>query len=110
MYVTHAMHVHDHKGDASQIRAKLDESKKKDLRRSHFEVGGESYNLVSQNKLAYRPMTAAVVQLNQEKRAELRKSHWGVGEDPKTRVGASNPFVTNNMMNYKWIQPFGKNS
>ncbi len=61
MYVSQSMQAHDYKGDAMSLRAKLDEAKKKDLRRSHFEVGGESYNLVSQNKLAYRPLTAAVV-------------------------------------------------
>ena len=48
----------NYKGNASEIRAKLDEAKKKDLRKSHFDVGNESYKLVSQNKLAYRPLTA----------------------------------------------------
>jgi hypothetical protein len=47
MYVSMAMHVHDYKGDAMKHKAKLDEAKKADLRRSHFQVGGESYNLVS---------------------------------------------------------------
>ena len=98
-----SMHNFNYKGNAQEIRAKLDEAKKRDLRKSHFDVGYESYNLVSQQKLAYRPLTASVVQLNQEQRAELRRSHWGVGEETKTRVGASNPFITNNMMNYKWV-------
>lgn len=47
------------------IRAKLDQAKKDDLRASHFNVGGESYNLVTQQRLAYRPLTASVAQLNQ---------------------------------------------
>eukprot|EP00347_Sterkiella_histriomuscorum_P021076 403335352 len=108
LYVSQSMNTFDFKGDAMSIRAKLDQEKKNDLRRSHFNVGGESYNLVTQQKLAYRPLTASVVQLNAEKKAELRKSHWGVGEHPKTRVGSSNPFVTNNMMNYRWVQPVAR--
>lgn len=47
MYVSVSMNNFDFKGDAMAIRAKLDQEKKNDLRRSHFNVGGESYNLVS---------------------------------------------------------------
>ena len=47
LYCSVSMQTFNHKGDASKIRAKLDEAKMKDLRASHFEVGGESYNLVS---------------------------------------------------------------
>lgn len=42
-----SMHNFNYKGNAQEIRAKLDEAKKKDLRKSHFDVGYESYNLVS---------------------------------------------------------------
>lgn len=38
-YCTVSMQNFDHKGDASKIRAKLDESKKEDLRRCHFDTG-----------------------------------------------------------------------
>jgi hypothetical protein len=41
------MHSFNYKGDAASIRAKLDEAKKNDLRKSHFNVGKESYNMVS---------------------------------------------------------------
>lgn len=47
LYVSVSMHNFDYKGNAMRIRAKLDQEKKDDLRRSHFNVGGESYNLVS---------------------------------------------------------------
>jgi len=47
LYVSVSMQNFDYKGNAMGIRAKLDQSKKDDLRRSHFNVGGESYNLVS---------------------------------------------------------------
>ena len=33
---------YNNKGDASLIRSKLDEDKKNDLRRNHFEIGGNS--------------------------------------------------------------------
>jgi len=59
MYVSISQSVFDYKGEAMKLRSKLDEAKKKDLRQSHFEVGGESYKPVSQHTLAYRPLTAA---------------------------------------------------
>jgi hypothetical protein len=66
------------------IKASLDEAKKADLRRSHFDVGGESYKIVSQMKSSFRPMSANVAMLNKEKLGELRASHWGVGEKSST--------------------------
>jgi hypothetical protein len=42
-----SMTAFNFKGDASGIRAKLDESKKADLRRSHFDVGQRSYKMVT---------------------------------------------------------------
>ena len=48
-------------------------------------------------------MSASMAVLNQEKRAELRASHWGVGERPTTAIGMTKPFVTSNMVNYKWV-------
>jgi hypothetical protein len=42
-----SMSAFDHKGNAAAIRAKLDEAKKVDLTRSHFEVGQRSYKMVT---------------------------------------------------------------
>ena len=77
----------NHKGDASKIRAKLDESKKEDLRRSHFDVGHQSYPLVSLATTSFRPMTASMATLNKAQKAELRASHWGVGAKSTTHMG-----------------------
>jgi hypothetical protein len=65
-YKTINMAVYDNKGDASLLKAKLDEAKKNDLRRSHFDVGGESYAKVTENRSAYRPMSANMATLNRE--------------------------------------------
>jgi hypothetical protein len=105
LYVSVSMHNFNHKGDASSIKARLDEAKKQDLRQCHFKVGGESYNMISQMKSSYRPLTAQNTVLNKEKKSELRASHWGVGEKQTSQVGGSNPFVTHNMMNFRWVQP-----
>jgi hypothetical protein len=42
-----SMTAFNFKGDASGIKAKLDESRQADLRRSHFEVGQRSYKMVT---------------------------------------------------------------
>lgn len=73
------------KGNASQLRAKLDETKKNDLRRNHFTIGGPTANFKNTtSNLQYRPMTATQrvesrPSLNQEKMNDLRASHWTVG-------------------------------
>ena len=49
----------NNKGNACQLRAKLDESKKKDLRQNHFEIGGPTAAFKSTTaSLQYRPLTA----------------------------------------------------
>lgn len=98
------MQSFNNKGDASAIRARLDEAKKNDLRQSHFNVGGESYPHVSEMKLRYRPQSASVAQFNSEKKSELRASHWGVAHNNCTTA-----YVTSNMLNFKWVQPMPKN-
>ena len=78
------MSTYNYKGNAGDIKAKLDESKKADLRRSHFDVGQRGFPLVTQSQLSYTPQKIAFTPLNAERRAELRASHWGVGERPTT--------------------------
>ena len=58
-YLSEANVKFNHKGNAGAIRAKLDESKKQDLRANHFEIGGPTAdfkNTMAQNQ--FRPMTA----------------------------------------------------
>ena len=86
----------------------MDEMRKKDLRASHFRVGGESYPMNSIQKMSYRPMSAQVARLNKDKQADLRKSHFVVGEKQTTQMGGNTPFVTNNMINFRWVQPTPK--
>ena len=54
------------KGDASGIRAKLDEAKKADLRASHFDVGQRSYKMVTTSQSSLRPQTTQYTPLNKE--------------------------------------------
>ena len=83
----------NHKGNAGQLRAKLDEAKKADLRANHFEIGGPTAdfkNTMSQNQ--FRPMTAkqrtdARPVLNQAKKSDLRASHWNVGQNSTPNLG-----------------------
>lgn len=98
------MATYNYKGKASDLRAKLDESKREDLRRSHFEVGQRGYPLVTQSQATLKPQPYVYTPLNAEKRADLRASHWGVGERPTTVGGKQETaFVTNNMINYRWV-------
>jgi hypothetical protein len=74
------------KGNANEIRAKLDEAKKQDLRRNHFEIGGPTANFKNTiSNLNFRPATAQQrvecrPALNEEKKNDLRASHWTVGQ------------------------------
>lgn len=46
------------KGDAASLRSKLDESKKQDLIRNHFNIGGPTANYKNTSAaLSYRPAT-----------------------------------------------------
>ena len=68
------------------LRAKLDESKKNDLRKNHFEIGGPTASFKhTTSELQFRPSTAlerkdARAVLNSEKKRDLRASHWLVGQ------------------------------
>jgi hypothetical protein len=50
---------HNYKGDAGQLKVKLDLEKKKDLRTNHFNIGGTSAKVVNTtNQLYLRPASA----------------------------------------------------
>jgi hypothetical protein len=81
-YQTNNMATYCFKGNASAIAAKLEASKKDDLRRNHFEVGGTTANVLEStvNK-QFRPLTAqqrgeSKPALNRGLLNELCKSHW----------------------------------
>lgn len=63
------MHSYHYKGDAQLIKASLDENKKQDLRKSHFDIRGDATQQVSLMKASYRPMSACVGELNKERKA-----------------------------------------
>ena len=62
----------------------LDEKKKADLRKNHFEIGGPTAHFKTpMQTLQYRPGTAkdrsdARPLVSQEQRNNIRASHWGV--------------------------------
>lgn len=59
--------------------------------------------------MAYRPVTAGQQPFNEDRKRDLQSSHFQFGERPSTtnRQGVT-PFVTQNMTNYRWIQPVPK--
>jgi len=97
----------NYKGDAQALKATIDAKRKADLRKSHFQTGKESVAHTTNNLMAYRPPTAGnQPALNQDRKRELQSSHFQFGERPttSTRQGVT-PFVTQNMTNYRWVQP-----
>jgi hypothetical protein len=95
------MHSYDFKGMANKLSAKLDESQKDDLRRNHFEVGGNTAKVFESTvSKQYRPLTAqqrgeCKPALNRALLGELRKSHWStepsqvLASKIKSRPGSS---------------------
>ena len=58
-YLSETNLAYNNKGNANQIRAQLEQAKKDDLIRNHFEIGGPSANFKeSVANIQYRPMTA----------------------------------------------------
>ena len=64
--------------------------------------------MVSQMKNNYRPMSANQSQFNNKLQGDLRSNHWTVGDQKKCQSGAGQAFVTNNMLNFRWVQPVPK--
>ena len=87
------------KGDASQIRAKLDEQRKNDLTASHFKVGGDRVAMRSTMQGSYTVQPPAQSDFNEDKRRDLRNSHFMIGNPGEV------DFQTSNGINYRWVQP-----
>ena len=93
-YLSEANLNFNNKGNASELRSKLDEIKKNDLRKNHFDIGGRTAAFKHPtSQLAFRPSTAlerenARPQLNSEKKADLRRSHWFVGQSQPQPFGS----------------------
>jgi len=81
---TSVMHAaHDHKGNAQDIRSKLDTQRKNDLTASHFKVGGDSVKMRSTMQASYLDMGPSQSAFNEDKKRDLRNSHFMLG-DPST--------------------------
>jgi hypothetical protein len=73
-------------------------------------VGKESAKFTTNNLQAYRPQTSGhKPDLNLDRKRDLQSSHFEFGERPTTttRQGVT-PFVTQNMTQYRWVQPVPK--
>lgn len=58
-YLSEANLSYNNKGNAAELRSKLDEVKKNDLRKNHFEIGGPTAAFKHPtSSLAFRPSTA----------------------------------------------------
>ena len=100
------------------LKAKLDQAKKDDLRTNHFTIGGPSAAIKKSSSMV-QFVPASVQQrvecrptLNAEKKADLRASHWSLGPNTpvctdrsRARPTTANPFVTQDMVNFRWVQP-----
>ena len=104
-YLSEANLSYNNKGNAAELRSKLDEIKKNDLRKNHFDIGGRTAAFKHPtSQLAFRPSTAmereeARPQLNSEKKADLRRSHWFVGQSQPQPLGSISERRNNNMRN-----------
>ena len=75
--------AHDFKGDAANIRSKLDTQRKEDLTASHFKVGGDKVRLRSTMQASFQNNGPSNTAFNEDKKRDLRNSHFVLG-DPST--------------------------
>ena len=108
-YATTTAFHHNNKGQSSEVKAKLDAEKKKDLRRNHFDIGGRSASVtITTSGLAFqRPQTAFVQRHN--KSALMTQTNWSGnesrGQKENLRPPSAASYVTNNMISFQWVQP-----
>lgn len=91
--------AHDFKGNASEIRSKLDQQRKEDLTASHFKVGADKVRMKSTMQGSYVDMGPSKSAFNDDKKRDLRNSHFLLG-DPSNA-----DYKTSNEINYRWVQP-----
>jgi hypothetical protein len=91
--------AHDFKGNANEIRSKLDTERKNDLTASHFQVGSDKVKMRSTMKGDYVDNGPSQAVFNDDKKRDLRNSHFMLG-DP-----ANVDFKTSHDVHYHWIQP-----
>jgi hypothetical protein len=96
-YTTVSQAAHDHKGNPEEIRSKLDQQRKEDLRASHFKIGGDRVPMKSTMQRSYVDMGMSVSAFNEDKKRDLRNSHFMLG-DPT--VG---DFKTNHELQFRPI-------
>lgn len=94
-YKSVAHSAHDHKGNAEDIRSKLDTGRMNDLRASHFNIGGNEHHLKTTMQTSYRPLGPSMASFNDDKKRDLRNSHFILG-DP-----ANADFKTNHEISYR---------
>lgn len=98
------------KGNPLTLRSTLDTAKKEDLRTNHFTIGGPSACLRKSTSQVYftagtaAQRAACMSTLNEEKKKDLRASHWSVSHQ-RPSTPSAHPYVTQDMVNFRWIQP-----
>lgn len=91
--------AHDHKGNANDIRSKLDTQRKNDLTASHFRVGGDKVAMKSTMQRSFtQPIGDTSAAFNEDKKRDLRMSHFALGDPTNT------DFKTSHEIQYR---PFG---
>lgn len=75
----------DFKGNANEIRSKLDTDRMNDLTASHFEVGGgDRTRMKSTMQASYMNNGPSNSAFNEDKKRDLRNSHFVLGEPATT--------------------------
>lgn len=98
-YLTENMAQFQDKGDPSKIRSTLDENRKADLRKSHFNIGNKKGHFSTTMQTSYQPQEAQPSAFNSDKARDLKNSHFQIGE------GEHMNYTTQHMINYRWVQP-----
>lgn len=87
--------AYDFKGNANDIRSKLDTDRKNDLTASHFKIGADNVRMKSTMQASYRDMGPSKAVFNEDKKKDLRDSHFMLG-DP-----ANADYKTNHEIQYR---------
>ena len=86
-------------GDPSKLRSKLDETRRNDLRASHFAIGNKEGHFSSTMQASYTSQGKSQGAFNAAQAADLKNSHFNIGD------GVAHDYNTQHTINYKWVQP-----
>ena len=116
-YMTEKKAAFSYKGNALHLKSSVDIALREDLRANHFDFKGTACVLSSTATNTFKRLTTEQIQKSRqqfesEKFSDLRRSHFQLGQrttdggaflDRVSRQPAT--FVSQNMLQYKWVQP-----